>query len=82
MKTTTALLLLSVGLAAAAPATPDRYVSLQQEMHQAIARGNAWLKEQQKATGQWDDEGLETNAVLVTAYTVLALEQLDASIPR
>ncbi|MEI6676636.1 MAG: hypothetical protein WCO57_15810, partial [Verrucomicrobiota bacterium] len=66
MKITTAILLLSVGLAAAAPANPDRYVSLQQEMRQAIARGNAWLKEQQKATGQWDDEGLP-------ALTALAL---------
>ncbi len=67
MKTTTALLLLlSVGLSDAAPDTSNRYLSLQQEMRQAIARGNAWLKEQQKATGQWDDDGLP-------ALTALAL---------
>lgn len=67
MKATTALLLLSAGVAAAAPDTkPDRYLSLQQEMRQAIARGNAWLKEQQKPSGQWDDEGLP-------AFTALAL---------
>ena len=66
MKATTAFLLLSAGLATAAPANPDRYLSLQQEMRQAIARGNAWLKEQQKATGQWDDDGLP-------ALTALAL---------
>ena len=67
MKTTTALLLLlNVGLSDAAPDTSNRYLSLQQEMRQAIARGNAWLKEQQKATGQWDDDGLP-------ALTALAL---------
>jgi squalene-hopene/tetraprenyl-beta-curcumene cyclase len=64
--TTTLLLLLSVGLAAAAPPNPNRYESLQQEMRQAIARGNSWLKDQQKANGQWDDEGLP-------ALTALAL---------
>ncbi|MCX6873403.1 MAG: terpene cyclase/mutase family protein [Verrucomicrobia bacterium] len=66
MKATTALVILSAGLSAAAPEAPNRYESLQQEMRQAIARGNAWLKEQQKATGQWDDEGLP-------AFTALAL---------
>ena len=67
MKAPTALFLLAAaGLAAAAPASPDRYLSLQQEMRQAIARGNAWLKAQQQATGQWDDEGLP-------ALTALAL---------
>ena len=65
--TTTALLLLTVGLTAAAPDTSaNRYLSLQQEMRQAIARGNAWLKAQQKPTGNWDDEGLP-------ALTALAL---------
>jgi len=49
---------------AAEPA--GRYVSLQQEMRQAIARGNAWLKSQQKEDGHWDDDGLP-------AFTALAL---------
>jgi squalene-hopene/tetraprenyl-beta-curcumene cyclase len=66
MKATTALLLLSAGLATAAPDNANRYVSLQQEMRQAIARGNAWLKDQQKADGHWDDDGLP-------AFTALAL---------
>jgi squalene-hopene/tetraprenyl-beta-curcumene cyclase len=66
MKTTTTLLILTAGLAVAAPDASDRYVSLKQEMRQAIARGNAWLKEQQKPTGNWDDEGLP-------AFTALAL---------
>lgn len=65
MKATAAILLASCAISAAAPAS-DRYVSLEQEMRQAIARGNAWLKEQQKPTGQWDDEGLP-------AFTALAL---------
>lgn len=65
MKTTAALLMLTSVVATAAPAA-NRYVSLEQEMRQAIARGNTWLKEQQKATGHWDDEGLP-------AFTALAL---------
>ena len=66
MKATPALLLLSAGLAIAAPDNASRYISLQQEMRQAIARGNAWLKEQQKPAGYWDDDGLP-------AFTALAL---------
>ncbi len=66
MKATTTLLILTAGFAAAAPESTNRYESLQQEMRQAIARGNAWLKDQQKPTGNWDDEGLP-------AFTALAL---------
>jgi squalene-hopene/tetraprenyl-beta-curcumene cyclase len=66
MKTTTSLLLLTASLAIAAPEPANRYLSLQQEMAQAIARGNAWLKDQQKPAGNWDDEGLP-------ALTALAL---------
>jgi squalene-hopene/tetraprenyl-beta-curcumene cyclase len=79
MKTTAALLLLSAGIASA-QATPNPYVSLQQEIRQAIARGNAWLKEQQKPDGSWDDGGLP-------AFTALALNaavrdpELDRSKP-
>lgn len=42
------------------------YVSLQEEMKQAIARGNAWLAKQQKAEGHWDDPE-------IPAFTALAL---------
>lgn len=42
------------------------YLSLQQEMTQAIARGNAWLAKQQKEDGNWDDPQ-------VPAFTALAL---------
>jgi squalene-hopene/tetraprenyl-beta-curcumene cyclase len=64
MKTTALSFLLAAGIASAAP--PDPYVSLRQEIQQAIARGNAWLKDQQKPEGFWDDEGLP-------AFTALAL---------
>jgi len=48
----------SVGTLAAQDAPPNPYLSLQQEIRQAIARGNAWLKEQQKEEGFWDDAEL------------------------
>ncbi len=54
-----------IGHAADAPAKKD-YTSLKQEVRQAIARGNTWLKSQQKPDGHWDDDGLP-------AFTALAL---------
>jgi len=65
MKAVAVLALFVTGFAVAAEPA-GRYVSLQQEMRQAIARGNAWLKSQQKDDGHWDDEGLP-------AFTALAL---------
>lgn len=53
-------------LASASAQDSNRYESLKQEMRQAIARGNAFLKAQQKPAGFWDDEGLP-------AFTALAL---------
>jgi len=46
--------------------TANPYESVQQEIRQSIARGNAWLKERQNEAGYWDDEGLP-------AFTALAL---------
>jgi squalene-hopene/tetraprenyl-beta-curcumene cyclase len=66
MKKIAALLVLSTGLTVAQPAKQNPYVSLQEEIRQAIARGNAWLKQQQKPEGNWDDPGLP-------AFTALAL---------
>ncbi len=66
MKTTTALLLAVAGMASAQPSAPYPYESLKQEIRQSIARGNAWLKAQQKPEGNWDDGGLP-------AFTALAL---------
>ena len=48
MKALTAMLLLGTSLVHAAP---DRYESIRQEIRQAIARGNNWLKTQQKPDG-------------------------------
>lgn len=60
-------ILLAIGLAAAGMTqAADRYESLRQEIRQAIARGNAWLKNQQKPEGHWDDPELP-------ALTALAL---------
>lgn len=68
MKKLITLFSLSVGLLHAAP-NSDRYISLKQEMAQAIARGNHYLLEQQKEDGHWDDDGLP-------AFTALALNAL------
>lgn len=67
MKTSITCILLAAGISAAtAEPAPSPYLSLQQEMKQAIARGNAYLKSKQKPDGFWDDEGLP-------AFTSLAL---------
>lgn len=44
----------------------SEYVSIKKEIEQSIARGNAWLAEQQHEKGYWDDGGLP-------AFTALAL---------
>ncbi len=61
---TVAFALLSASVVVAE--TPSPYLSLQEEMKQAIARGNAWLATQQKAEGYWDDPQ-------IPAFTALAL---------
>ncbi|BCU75496.1 prenyltransferase/squalene oxidase repeat-containing protein [Luteolibacter sp. LG18] len=69
MKATVVFSILAAGIAAAADSS-DRYTSVQQEIKQAIARGNAWLKTQQKEDGHWDDEGLPAlTALALTAAT-------------
>jgi squalene-hopene/tetraprenyl-beta-curcumene cyclase len=77
MKTLAPLILLGATLATAAAANPDRYESLRQEIRQSIARGNGWLKTQQKPTGNWDDPELP-------AFTALALNALvrDPNVDR
>ena len=69
MKSLTAIILLGSALATAAPENPDRYESIRQEIRQSIARGNNWLKTQQKPQGNWDDGELP-------AFTALALNAL------
>lgn len=62
MKPVIFTLFLSIGLAQA----ENEYISIKNELGQAIARGNAWLAEQQNDKGYWDDGGLP-------AFTALAL---------
>lgn len=64
MKAIAPVLLLTASLACAQ--NQNRYESIRQEIRQSIARGNAWLKEQQKPEGFWDDKELP-------AFTALAL---------
>jgi squalene-hopene/tetraprenyl-beta-curcumene cyclase len=66
------VLFLALGITAgkAAEANQNRYESLRQEIRQSIARGNAWLKSQQKPEGYWDDGELPAlTALALTAAT-------------
>lgn len=66
MKSFIPILLSATVLSASAVENPNRYESIRQEIRQSIARGNIWLKEQQKPDGNWDDGQLP-------AFTALAL---------
>jgi squalene-hopene/tetraprenyl-beta-curcumene cyclase len=66
MKLLSALTLLTATFASAAEKPANRYESLRQEIRQSIARGNDWLKSQQKPAGFWDDGE-------IPAFTALAL---------
>ncbi len=66
MKLLSTLIILGTAIGSAAEKAPNPYESLKQELRQAIARGNDWLKTQQKPAGNWDDEG-------IPAFTALAL---------
>jgi squalene-hopene/tetraprenyl-beta-curcumene cyclase len=80
MKIVTSLVLIASTFATATAQDALRYESIRQEIRQAIARGNAWLKTQQKPDGFWDDSELP-------ALTALALNaamrdpNLDRSAP-
>ena len=60
-------LLLALSISTFAGEKP--YLSIQKELKQSIARGNAWLVAQQDEKGYWDDGGLP-------AFTALALTAL------
>lgn len=66
MKALTPILFLGATLSLAPAQNANRYESVRQEIRQAIARGNAWLKSQQKPEGNWDETDLP-------AFTALAL---------
>ena len=51
-------------------AAENPYLSIQNEIRQAIARGNAWLVKQQDEKGHWGDPGLP-------AFTALSLTALS-----
>jgi squalene-hopene/tetraprenyl-beta-curcumene cyclase len=63
------ILSLAFCMAAAPVNAESEYLSLKNELKQSIARGNAWLVEQQKEKGFWDDGGLP-------AFTGLTLTAL------
>jgi squalene-hopene/tetraprenyl-beta-curcumene cyclase len=59
-----------IASATVASADVSPYVSLQEEMKQAIARGNAWLASQQKPEGHWDDPALPAFSALALTAAV------------
>jgi squalene-hopene/tetraprenyl-beta-curcumene cyclase len=77
MKSLIPSVLLGAAIATAAPENSNNYESIRQEIRQSIARGNAWLKTQQKPEGNWDDGELP-------AFTALALNAMvrDPSLNR
>lgn len=62
-------LLLALATAPFVQAAESPYLSIQNEIRNAIARGNAWLVTQQDEKGNWDDAGLP-------AFTALSLTAL------
>lgn len=80
MKHILATTLLAGSLACAQDGPVNPYLSLQKEMTQAIARGNAWLADQQAEDGHWDDEGLPALSALALQAAVLD-PSLDRSQP-
>jgi squalene-hopene/tetraprenyl-beta-curcumene cyclase len=64
---TICLLLASSTIVASAQGTKPSYESLRQEIRQAVARGNQFLKTKQKTAGHWDEDGQ------LPAITALAL---------
>lgn len=83
MKTALFLALASTVALAPAQDSKNRYLSLQIEMKQAIARGNAWLAQQQKEAGYWDDPDLPafTALALTAAVRDPGLERKDGKLP-
>ncbi len=63
-------ILLALMFSCVAQAQTNENLSLKHEIKLAIARGNQWLKSQQKTDGYWDDE--ETPAFTALALTAAA----------
>ncbi len=83
MKTALFLALASTVALSPAQDSKNRYLSLQIEMKQAIARGNAWLAQQQKEAGYWDDPELPafTALALTAAVRDPAVDRKSATLP-
>jgi squalene-hopene/tetraprenyl-beta-curcumene cyclase len=77
MKSMIPAILVATSFTLGAAEQVNRYESIRQEIIQSIARGNAWLKEQQKPEGNWSDPELP-------AFTALALNAAfrDPSLDR
>ncbi len=73
--------IIAAAIVATAPAAiANPYASIQEEIRQSIARGNAWLANQQNADGYWGDERLPAFTALALSSAVLDPE-FDAEKP-
>lgn len=64
------ILLFALAIAPVVRAAENPYLSIQNEIRQSIARGNAWLIKQQNEKGYWDDPELP-------AFTALSLTAIS-----
>ncbi len=72
MKSTIPAITIGILAAATPAATANPYVSIQQEIRQAIARGNAWLATQQSDEGYWGDPQIPAFTALALSSAVLS----------
>jgi len=70
MKSTIPIIAATI-VATAPAAIANPYTSIQEEIRQSIARGNAWLATQQNADGYWGDERLPAFTALALSSAVL-----------
>ncbi len=72
MKSTIPLITAALLTVAPQAAVANPYASIQEEIRQAMARGNAWLATQQHADGYWGDERLPALTALALSSAVMA----------
>ena len=70
MKSAICLAIASTLAIAQGQATKNPYLSLQVEMKEAIARGNAWLAKQQQEDGHWDNAEMPAFSALALTAAV------------
>lgn len=71
MKHTTTWIALSLAIFGSSHVIANPYASIQEEIRQAMARGNAWLSSQQHKDGYWGDEKLPALTALALSAAVL-----------